>query len=274
MYIHVSLVDIHFNSLSSHIQRPLKGVMTTDEAISMNEDGTGNTADLSEDVVSHATPSLGERFTRLEAFGGQGNGLDAPFGVGGGGFGIEDIENVGERDGGRTPIDDVPRTISFLGFETVEMVLPGNGLTQDHDSSTVVEPFPFRVAGLDERASGEPGADVIVEFALKGVSDQSAGLLKPSIFRFLGRSSRVVVGRRVPAAVQVRYQRADADAAVREALLDPGRRQPGSIIDADAVVVGIDGLDELQVELLPEHLDLSVVFGLATSLAHDRLSEM
>lgn len=126
---------------------------------------------------------------------------------------------------------------------------------------------------MHERARGQPRAVVVGQFAHEGVAHQRRRGEESRILRrlrLLGRLERVVVV--VVVGVEVGDETAEAGAPVREAFLQVLGR--GGIVDGDAVVVGVEGFDEVFVELRPQDGDVGAAFGEARVEAYDWFAEV
>lgn len=142
-----------------------------------------------------------------------------------------------------------------LPFEVVQVLLPGHAALRQHDDPPGRVHLRARVVrGAHGGTCGQPGEAGVVQLAEEDVPDEGAGAREEAVLvlRLAGRGRRV---RRV----HVPDQRAQLDAAVLEALLQPGRGDGRGVVDGDAVVVGVDGLDEVRVELLVQQADVLMV---------------
>lgn len=141
------------------------------------------------------------------------------------------------------------------------MVLPRHALPLEHEHSPLrIELGPLVEGFLDDGASRQPGRGVVVQVALKLLPDAQARLAEPGVLgrlRLVGVAGPLVV----PVGVQAADDGAQREAALAVALLEPRGGDAGRVVDADAVVVGVEGLDEALVQLVVQQVDLGGVLG-------------
>lgn len=188
--------------------------------------------------VPDPAPGLWQRLAGLEAALRGGDTLHPPLGSFRSALRVEDIVDlvggVGLAATGR------------LLLEVVQVLLPGNtALGQDDDAPGRVRLGTRVVRGADGGARGEPGEAGVLQLAEEDVADEAAGAREEAvlILRLTGRGGRV-------REVHVPDKRAQLDTAIPEAFLQTGRGDGRRVVDGDAIVVGVNGLDEVRVELL------------------------
>ena len=237
---------ILLQSLLGHGQRTIEGLVASNETGRVNENATLDARDLIELLVAETSPSLGQGLAALEGVASLRHALHSPLGVGCGLLGVQDINN---------PLD----ALALLLLQGVKMILPRGRLTlQNQDSAFRIVLLARLVGGLDDVSSREPSLGVVVESAVELLADTVAGLLEPGIFLRLGGHG-VLGNGVVPVAVEAANHSTEGEATVGEALLDAGSLESIGIVDADAVVVGVKGLDEAVVQLVPDQANLVTV---------------
>ncbi|RCI12765.1 hypothetical protein L249_1042 [Ophiocordyceps polyrhachis-furcata BCC 54312] len=223
--------------LDSHLLDPFQRGVSTDEAGSVDEDTSRYTGDTAEVLVANAAPGLGQWLAADEGAPGFGHALDHPLGRRVGLLAVQDVENVGRGSG-------------VLNSE--EVILPRRRkqvvAVKDEQASLGVVTEAVLVGASDDGAGGQPSTEAIVELALKLLADAGAGgkeafILK--LLRRLGVGGGRQDGRVVPRGVVAHHDGGEAEAGLVEARNNRGGLEGGRIVDIDAVVVRVEGLDEV-----------------------------
>ncbi|RDA89565.1 hypothetical protein CP533_5763 [Ophiocordyceps camponoti-saundersi (nom. inval.)] len=127
------------------------------------------------------------------------------------------------------------------------------------------------VGALDDGTGGEPCTEAIVQLALKLLADTGAGGHEAIILNLL-RGFGVVGGREdgrvVPRSVEAHHDGGETEARSAEARDDGSGLEGGRIVDVDAVVMRVQGLDEVGVELT---MNKTNIILLVTSSSDDTI---
>lgn len=164
------------------------------------------------------------------------------------------------------------------------MIFPRRGFAEQEYPAAGLDLGAGFVGREHGGARGQPGGVVAVQFAQEGSAHQVAGGEEAGVFLVLGppRGGGAVGGCRLEGVggrggdgevvVEVADEGGEGDAGVVEAFREGGGVVGG--VDGDAVVVGVDGLDELVVELAPEDVRVSMVRAEAGALGDDGFAEV
>lgn len=130
---------LHFQGLHGHGQSSLVGLVSANEASHMDKDAAGDTAALTQLLISKASPLLGHCLAALKALGCGGDTLDTPVVV------VIGVENI-----------DCLLLNAELLLKIKEMLLPGARLVKDQDLARGVSVHTL-VQCLDHQiTSGQP----------------------------------------------------------------------------------------------------------------------
>lgn len=206
----------------------------------MNKDTAINTTNAIQLSVAEPPPRLGQwlpagkRVLRLR------HALDPPLCARRRALGIQHVQH------GRVA----------LALERVQVLLPGHALALDDEDAAVGVVLGALVKGLlDNGAGGQPGGGHEVEGALKLLADAAAGGEEELVLGLLGGVGVGGLGV-VPGGVEAADHGAEGEAAGAEALLDARGLEGVAVVARDAVIVGVNGLDEVFVNLVVQQLDV------------------
>lgn len=206
---------------------------TADEAGGVDEGAAGDAGDGAEGVVAETSPGLGKLLAGVEAGGVGRDGGYAPA-----------VAAVGEKHK-----EDLAGS-AVVGLDLEEVLLPGNKAVEQEDAAALVEGVSGG-KGVDDVLLGlEEGVAHVGEVVEEGVADELGRLLELSV-------EVVVGGVGLPARVEVGDHAGEGEVAV----LEPRGQRVLLGVHVDAVVVGVDGLDEVCVDLVVEVVDLRCVGG-------------
>nr|POE52102.1 4-hydroxybenzoate polyprenyltransferase, mitochondrial [Quercus suber] len=233
------------DGLLCHRQRARERRVAADEAACVHEDAAGHAADGAQLVVAHAAPRLGQAPAVLEAAGLEADGADAPLAIGRAALGEQRVQHLARHARGR--------------LEAVEMVGPRHalGLPRNNDDAALGIVLRARLEGLlHDGTRGQPGASGVIELQQELLADEGAGLEEAGVFLAGGGSLAACGGgvRRGRHVVVAAHDAGDAEAFVREPLVDTCCAEGRGVVDGDAVVVAVKGFDEVFVQLLVEEL--------------------
>ncbi|KZL86489.1 hypothetical protein CI238_02633 [Colletotrichum incanum] len=160
------------------------------------------------------------------------------------------------------------------------MVLPGGALALKHQNAALgVVLRALLKGGLHDSAGRQPRLSIVVEIGIKLLANATARLNEALVFELLGLDG-VRRNRVIPVGVQATDDGAESEGALAEALLKAGGGDGLGVIDGNAVVVGIQGLDEALVQLVVQQLNFCAVLGdgllrsLAELLGDDGLAKV
>lgn len=236
----------------------------------MHEDRARNARNLAEILIPHTPPSLGQALAVLKATGLERHCANAPLAVRLAALGEERIEH------------------SALGivllFQVVEVLHPGHALGTVGDDDDAALGVVLSAVGkglLDNFASGQPGVVLVEELGDELLADEVAGLEEAGVLFILrlllglgggvsadaGFGSITRCGGSVVEAVD---DAGHAEALLGETLLNASAAEGSRVVDGDAVVIGVKGLDEVGVELVVEE----VVVGVGGRQTGDSLNDL
>jgi hypothetical protein len=239
---------LQLQGLLSHGKGAVEGLVASNEPSCVNEHTSLDTRYLVKLCIAYAFPSIREVLAVLEAAVLLAHSADAPLALGLI-LGKENIQDLG---------CNALRELRFL-LESVEVVGPWHTLGQDQDAALGIVLQTVVVGGLDIVAGGKP--------RLCAVRDLDRELLANE----LGRLQEALVLSRLlllccvglaggGAVVEAADNAGNAEAAVLELLLDASLLDVLGREDVDAVIVGIEGLDEVGVDLLKEEVAVGALW--------------
>ncbi|KAI6752840.1 hypothetical protein HG530_013592 [Fusarium avenaceum] len=212
-------LGLTFQSLESHLLSTIECLVATDETSSVDKDTPINAADSIQLSISETSPSLRQGLSADERVLALRHTLDAPLGT----------------------------RLRLLG-----VVLPGNRLALENKKSALLVVLRALIEGLLNNSAGrQPRSSIAFEIAVKFLANTVACLVELGILSSLGfggiRGSRVV-----PVGVQTSNHGAKTKSTLAEALLKTSGGDGSRVEDRDTIVVGIEGLDEVLVQLLED----------------------
>ena len=236
----------------------------------MHKDRSRNARDLAEVLVAHTPPSLRQALAVLEATGLKGHCANAPLAVRLATLGEERVEH------GALGV--------VLLFQVVKVLHPGHALGAVGDDDDAALGVVLGAVGeglLDDFAGGQPGVGLVEELGDELLANEVAGLEETGVFFIL----RLLLGLRGGVGADAGFggvagsgggvveavdDAGHAEALVGEALLDASAAEGSRVVDGDAVVVGVEGLDEVGIELVVEE----IVVGLGGRQTGDSLDNL
>jgi hypothetical protein len=261
---------LQLSTLLCHLQRTLESSVTTNEAASVDKDGARNARNLAQILIPNTAPRLRQSLPVLKATRLQTHSANAPLAV--------CLAALGEQSVQHAAFGVV------LLFQVVQVLHPGDAFGAVRDDDDAALGVVLRAVGeglLDDFAGGEPGVGLVEELGDELLADEVAGFEEAGVFFVLGllRGRGGSIGADAGfggvagsggGVVEAVDDAGHAEALVGEALLDASVAESGGVVDGDAVVVGVESLDEVGVELVVEE----VVVGLGSGQAGDGFNDL